>query len=287
MPGNHPSKILRHAWWGHEQALAWVADRSLDRVNTAYREWRDRYYEYPQLSDWDSKPPLIWDWRSPVAELDGAAQALRRKCENGALRGTGREGASRPRREIAPLQWPDLMLVDIAGVTGGPQLYDRGADPLATMNGRAEPLFRDVLFSVDEILTVFPLSLEAKGPVETVEPAEVAEPAKLAGLTEIAEPATPKVLVEAIEPVDVAKPATPPAQTRMQPPLETAATLLHIYPKGRGSDNYNVMLDKLAGYHLIVGRSTLVRALRMLGPNWRLEPHYLRMLGSDWQPEPH
>ena len=188
---------------------------------------------------------------------------------------------------MPPLQWPDLMLVDIAGVTGGPQLYDRGADPLATMNGRAEPLFRDVLFSVDEILTVFPRSLEAKGPVETVEPAEVAEPAKLAGLTEIAEPATPKVLVEAIEPVDVAKPATPPARTGCSRRWKPRQLCFTSTPKGRGSDNYNVMLDKLHGYHLIVGRSTLVRALPMLGPNWRLEPHYLRMLGSDWQPEPH
>jgi hypothetical protein len=89
-----------------EQTLAWIADRSLDRVNTAYREWRDRYYEYPQLPDWRSKLPLIWDWHSPVDELDGAAQALRRKCENGALHGTGRVGVGVPRREIALLGGP-------------------------------------------------------------------------------------------------------------------------------------------------------------------------------------
>jgi hypothetical protein len=140
--------------WTLKQTLAWIADRNLDRVNTAYREWRNRYYEYPQLPDWRSKPPLIWDWRSPVDELDGAAQALRRKCENGALHGTGREGAGAPRREIAPLRWLDLMLVDIAAVTAGPQLYDVDASALAIMDGRAEPIFHDVFFYIAEPVRV-------------------------------------------------------------------------------------------------------------------------------------
>ena len=142
------------AHWTFEQTLAWIADRNLDQVNTTYRGWRNRYYEYPQLSDWRSKPPLIWDWRSPVDELDGAAQALRRECENSALHGTGREGAGAPRREIAPLRWLDLMLVDIAAVTDGPQLYDINAGPLAIMDGRAEPIFHDVLFYIAEPVRV-------------------------------------------------------------------------------------------------------------------------------------
>ncbi len=137
-----------------EQTLAWIADRNLDRINTTYRGWRNRYYAHPQLPDWRSKPPLIWDWRSPVDELDGAAQALRRMCENSALHGTGREGAGAPRREIAPLRWLDLMLVDIAAVTAGPQLYDVDASALAIMDGRAEPIFHDVFFYTAEPVRV-------------------------------------------------------------------------------------------------------------------------------------
>jgi hypothetical protein len=161
MPESPSINIGEKAYWTLKQTLAWIAWRDADRVNTVYREWRDRYYE-PQLSDWRSKPPLIWDWRSPADELDGAAQALRQKCEAGALHGAGREGVGGPRREIASLQWPDLMLIDIAGMTAGPQLYDSSADPLAIMSGRVEPAFHDVLFVAADVVKAFPAPGEAE-----------------------------------------------------------------------------------------------------------------------------
>ena len=181
MPKAHATRNLEarrafeRAHWPPEQTLAWIADRSLDRINTTYREWRNGYYEYPQLPDWQSKPPLIWDWRSPVDELHDAAQALWR--EAGALHGTGREGG-RPRRGIGQLWWPDLMLVDIAGKTDGPQLFDRSANLLAIMDGRVEPIFRDVLFNAAAVMRAFPPPGKAE---EDSEPSEV----KKASFTEM------------------------------------------------------------------------------------------------------
>jgi hypothetical protein len=241
-----------------KQTLAWIADRNLDRVNTAYREWRDRYYEYPQLPDWRFKHPLLWDWRSPVGELEGAAQALRQKCENGALRGTGREGASGPRLEIALLRWPDLMLVDIAGVTAGPQLYDSSADPLAIMDGGVKPIFHDVLFGAADLLRTFPAPSEMR---------------------EVAAPAQPKALT-AVEPMGAAGlTLSKLAGKRLSKVEAAAAALLREYPNGRTADDYETMRGKLrnpsveGAESLSVSDSTLKAALRMLGPDWRIGPH--------------
>ena len=48
------------------------------------------------------------------------------------------------------------MLVDIAGTTDGPQLYDGNANLLAITDRRVEPVFHGVLFDVADVVKAFP-----------------------------------------------------------------------------------------------------------------------------------
>ena len=224
MPDSYPTK-----YWTLEQTLAWIAHRDPDRVNTAYKEWRDFYYE-PRRSGWLIKDPLIWDWRSrPVDELDRAAHALRQKCQAGALHGTGREGVGVDRSEIALLRWPDLMLVDIAGTTAGPQFYDSSVDLLAIENRRVGPTFHDVLFTVAYALKAFPTSA-GQSPATTDDP----------------EPPTPtqREVKQAL--LDLY-----PNGIRAQDTIDRMLDQLSSERK------------------VIVGRATLVRTLRYMPTGWR------------------
>jgi hypothetical protein len=122
-----------------------------------------------------------------------------------------------------------------------------------------ERLMGDMLFPAVELTRVFP----RRTPFQlAVEPVELSEPAKADGLTAPAKKDKKDPL-----------PTRPEVQPRRSLVVETAAALLRIYPGRRGSDSYDVMLDKLARDGLIVGRTTVVRALQKLGPNWRIEPH--------------
>jgi hypothetical protein len=124
------------------------------------------------------------------------------------------------------------MLVDIAGVTAGPQLYDSSADPLAIMNGRVGPIFHDVLFAAADLLAAFPASGGEAPP-------------KLKGAK-----------------------SAPPVQAPRKPLLldKVVETLPRYFPAGRGErDTYRVILARFKQEGVTVSETTLKRAFRRLG----------------------
>jgi hypothetical protein len=122
-----------------------------------------------------------------------------------------------------------------------------------------ERLMGELRFLAAELTRVFPR--RTPFPL-AVEPTAMGEPAEADGPTAPAKK-------DKKDPIPT-RPEVQPRRSRVQ---ETAAALLRIYPERRGSDSYDVMLNKLEGGGLIVGRTTLVRALQKLGPNWHIEPH--------------
>ena len=273
--------------WTLSQTLAWIACRDAGRVDTAYREWRDghyapyepsdwlsgeaykkrndepqsgrlskeayekwrdrRYAPYEPQSDWRSKEALIRDWRSPVAELDEAAQALRRMCKAGDLHCTGREGADGPRCEIASLRWLDLVLTDIAEITVGPQLYDSSADLLAITDRRVGPAFYAVLFVVADVVKAFPGSKESATEPE-LEKESATEPAS-------------------------ANLAPSGAETEADlPPLwrDVKAGLLRMYPVRKPVEaTYEILVEGLKGNGVGASRATVAKVIKIMPLSWR------------------
>lgn len=210
-----PMEAVHWTFW---QVLAWVRDRDANTVlecSEACRTFVGTFRE-------------IWRESEFSFETCRATTSLWRALEAETLIATGIDATSGVRREIRPLEWCDLQLVEID--RAGPEFCRRGLST-ANLATRDEPVFRELRVRREDVLRAFP---ENAGATEdqAISPHEVSERALSQGEGGRPAPDTQAHRVPAaglvMTPVEKPDAGNPPVQFDLEAVLREA---LHKNPK--------------------------------------------------------
>jgi hypothetical protein len=137
-----PMEAVHWTFW---QALAWVRDRDANTVlecSEACRWFVGTFREIFREDSFETRRALASLWRT---------------LEAGTLIVSGIDATSGIRREIRPLEWCDLQLVEID--RAGPEFCRRELST-ANLATRAEPVFRELRVRREDVLRALPESAD-------------------------------------------------------------------------------------------------------------------------------